>query len=112
MKDLTEAEITTDQWADAYLKGKKLNDIEINETRFPLRITTEEWEENFNTGVKDWGIATRYHYDLFMLTAYIDPWSEQDVYEAICPNGRPRSVIFGPHKTPGLAKKKALAYLV
>ena len=103
-----------DVWVDIYPKkstSKRDEELEAlcnRPARFPLRITAGEWRREFGP---DSDIARCFRYDLFTLSTYY--WDGyQDVYEIVCPRGKPRKVTFGPHKTHGLAKKKALDYLV
>jgi hypothetical protein len=112
-----------DVWVDIYPKkstpkrDEELEALWNRPGRFPLRITAKEWADDFAAYSED---AMCYRYDRFTLITYLSftgnvesgGWDYQDVYEVVCPHGKPRKVTFGPHKTPGLAKKKAFNYLV
>lgn len=79
-------------------------------THIPLRLTQEEWEHlcdpwGGNTGM----LEDLVHHPLFTISAYVawyEGWDYCDVYEIALHYRR-----FGPHKTRGLAKRKALAFL-
>jgi hypothetical protein len=112
-----------DVWVDIYPKkstpkrDEELEALWNRHGRFPLRITADEWDGEFGSYDES---AMYYRYDCFTLITYLfftgnvesGGWDYQDVYEIVCPRGKPRKVTFGPHKTSGLAKKKALDYLV
>lgn len=102
-------------WDD---KGRLKHVHSPGSLRAPLRIAMKEWEDHFFQGYGDGYDVYVCH--AFTLVTYLHwtgnvesgGWDYCDVYEIACPRARPSNATFGPHKTPGLAKKKALDYLV
>lgn len=110
--------IGRDNFIDALWDDKeKLQHIDCFHPAFPLRITLKEWESSFAPYDVNWSIYACGRFTLvssLYWTGNVEAggWDYCDVYEVICPSARPQRGIFGPHKTLGLAKKKALDYLV
>jgi hypothetical protein len=91
---------------------EKLKHIQGFHAWLPLRITLKEWEDHFTASDVERSIYAYGRFTLVFYREWAGNWDYCDVYEVVCPLATPQRVVFGPHKTDGLAKKKALDYLV